>query len=223
MFNTRWLTMFVASFAMSFLLIQPTTNRAGAADPIVPQRVIRPLDGNGLSGLTTWLKSTGRKDPQNVFTVKDGVLHASGGDMGYVATADAYKNYHLSVEYKWGKRPPKAKYVRNSGVLLHAVGPDGSRGGVWMTSIECQLAQGCEGDLIVIRGKDDGGETFPATITSDTKLPSAAATASSTKPAALGATTPFPWNGSFAAIGGVISSSPTECGFPTSFPPATIV
>jgi hypothetical protein len=36
--------------------------------------------------------------------------------------------------------------------LPGGVGPDGSAGGTWMTSIECQLAQGCEGDLIVIRG-----------------------------------------------------------------------
>ena len=60
--------------------------------------------------------------------------------------------------------------MRNSGILLHAVGPDGGRRGVWMTSIECQLAQGCEGDLIVIRGKDRSGKAIPATITSDTVL-----------------------------------------------------
>ena len=41
-----------------------------------------------------------------------------------------------------------------------------------MTSIECQLAQGCEGDLIVIRGKDEEGKTIPATITSETVIAS---------------------------------------------------
>jgi hypothetical protein len=70
----------------------------------------------------------------------------------------------LIVEYKWGERNPDSKYVRNSGILLHGVGPDGSQDGVWMTSIECQLAQGCEGDLILIRGKTAEGERFPATI-----------------------------------------------------------
>ena len=39
-----------------------------------------------------------------------------------------------------------------------------------MTSIECQLAQGCEGDLIVIRGSNEDGAEVPATITSDTRL-----------------------------------------------------
>ena len=37
-----------------------------------------------------------------------------------------------------------------------------------MASVECQLAQGCEGDLIVIRGTGSGGKTIPVTVTSDT-------------------------------------------------------
>ena len=36
--------------------------------------------------------------------------------------------------------------------------------------IECQLAQGCVGDLIVIRGKDDKGEVFPVSLTAQTAL-----------------------------------------------------
>ena len=41
-----------------------------------------------------------------------------------------------------------------------------------MTCLECQLAQGCEGDLIVIRGKDQAGKILPATITCETELAS---------------------------------------------------
>ncbi len=37
-----------------------------------------------------------------------------------------------------------------------------------MASIEVQLAQGCEGDLIVIRGKDEQDKVIPVKITSDT-------------------------------------------------------
>jgi hypothetical protein len=37
-----------------------------------------------------------------------------------------------------------------------------------MSCVECQLAQGCVGDLIVIRGKDDKGEVIPVQFTSDT-------------------------------------------------------
>src|SRR5204862_10175 len=77
----------------------------------------------------------------------------SGDGFGYAATDRAYRDYHLVVEDKWGRRTDGRPYVRNSGVLLHATGPDGGAGGTWMSCIECQLAQGCVGDLIVIRGQ----------------------------------------------------------------------
>src|SRR5215467_10373748 len=135
-----------------------------------PDKAIRLFNGKDLTGLTTWLKDTKREDPRKVFSVREGVLHISGDGFGYVATDKPYRDYHLVVEYKWGKRTDGGKYVRNSGVLLHAVGPDGGAGGAWMSSVECQLAQGCVGDLIVIRGKDEKGEVIPVTLKAETVL-----------------------------------------------------
>ena len=139
------------------------------AEPVTPRgAVIIPFNGRDLTGWSTWLKTTGYADPDSVFSVHDGTIHISGEGFGYLATEGEYKDYHFSAEYKWGKKTDGSKYVRNSGVLLNAIGADGGRDGLWMTSIECQLAQGCEGDLIVIRGQDKEGTTIPATITSDT-------------------------------------------------------
>jgi hypothetical protein len=132
--------------------------------------VIRLFNGKDLTGLSTWLKDTGRQDPRKVFTARDGVLHISGDGYGYVATDREYRDYHLTVEYRWGQRTDGGKSVRNSGILLHATGPDGGAGGTWMSSIECQLAQGCVGDLIVIRGKDENQATIPVRLTSDVVL-----------------------------------------------------
>ncbi len=137
---------------------------------ITPTGPVQLFNGKDLSGLTTWLKDTKRDDPRKVFTVKDGILHLSGDGFGYVATEKAYKDYHLTVEYKWGKRTDGGKYVRNSGILLHATGPDGGAGGTWMASVECQLAQGCVGDLITIRGKDAKGEIIPVSLKAETIL-----------------------------------------------------
>lgn len=138
--------------------------------PVAPQETTRLFNGSDLSGLYTWLKNTKREDPRKVFTVHDGMIHVSGEDNGYVATEKEYKDYHLIVEYKWGRRTDGGKFVRNSGILLHAGGPDGAAGGTWMSSIECQLAQGCVGDLIVIRGKDAKGDVMPVTLTSEIVL-----------------------------------------------------
>jgi hypothetical protein len=144
----------------------------GQADSAVrpTQGVIKLFNGKDLAGLSTWLRASGREDPKKVFTAGDGVLHISGEGYGYVATDKAYRDYHLTVEYKWGKRTDGGKYVRNSGILLHAVGPDGGANGTWMTSIECQLAQGCVGDLIAIRGKDAKGDVIAVAFKSETAL-----------------------------------------------------
>ena len=135
--------------------------------------VIKLFNGKDYTGLVKWLKETGHEDPKQVFRVTDGTLHFTGEDMGYVATEKAYKDYRLCVEYKWGEKIyGSKKYVRNSGILLHGTGPHGGRRGVWMASIECQLAQGCEGDVIVIRGKKKDGEPIAVAVTSDTVVAS---------------------------------------------------
>jgi Domain of Unknown Function (DUF1080) len=139
------------------------------AESVRPRAVIRLFNGQDLTGLTTWL-DTKREDPRRVFRVEDHVLHITGDGFGYIATQREYRDYHLVVEYKWGKRTDGGNSVRNSGILLHAIGPDGGAGGTWMSSIECQLAQGCAGDLIVIRGQDANIETIPVRLRSETVL-----------------------------------------------------
>jgi hypothetical protein len=141
-----------------------------AQEPIAPTKKTVLFNGKDLAGLTTWLKDTHEKDPRRVFRVTDGMLHITGDGMGYVRTREAYRDYHLTVEYKWGERTDGGKYVRNSGVLLHAQGPDGGAGGTWMSCVECQLAQGCNGDLICIRGKDAEGKVIPVELTADVVL-----------------------------------------------------
>jgi hypothetical protein len=140
-----------------------------AAEPVVPTEVIHLFNGRDLSGLTTWLKDTQSDDPRGVFQVTNGMIHISGELNGYVATKEEYHNYRLTVEYKWGTRTNGGKYVRNSGVLLHATGSDGGANGSWPSCIECQLAQGCAGDLIVIRGQDTERQTIPVMLTAETE------------------------------------------------------
>lgn len=155
----------------ALLAVVWTVSAQDAKDkPTTPKEVIKLFNGKDFSGLYTWTKKNKKEDPQKVFSVENGMIRASGEDNGYVATDKAYENYHLIVEYKWGKRPEKEKYVRNSGALLHAVGPDGAVGGVWMSCIECQLAQGCNGDFIAIRGKDENGTVVPVKFSAETEL-----------------------------------------------------
>ena len=127
------------------------------------------FNGKDLTGLYGWLKDSHYQDPRRVFTVQNGILQISGEVDGYLATKEQFRDYRLVVEYKWGDRTYGSKTVRNSGILLHAIGQDGNPS-PWMSSIECQVAQGCVGDFIVIRGKDAQGSVVPVTLTSDTIL-----------------------------------------------------
>lgn len=133
------------------------------------EEVLFRFNGKDLDGFTTWLKETRRDDPRRVFRVEDGTIHIGRG-YGYLATKQEFRDYHMIVEYRWGKETDGGDSVRNSGILLHATGPDGNAQGIWMASIECQLAQGCVGDLIVIQGKDANGKPTSTAIRSDVVL-----------------------------------------------------
>jgi hypothetical protein len=123
----------------------------------------RPDDGfvplfnsKDLTGFYTWLEGFGKNnDPEKVFRVQDGVLRISGKVWGGLITEQAYENYHLRVEFRWGEKtwPPREERARDSGILLHCVGPEGAVNGLWMQAIECNLMEGRTGDFILFAGE----------------------------------------------------------------------
>jgi hypothetical protein len=163
--RSAWLAISAALFVLHGVVAAEEKSAASA-----PQERIVLFDGKSLDGFTTWLKDTHHEDPRRVFRITDGLLHVTGDGFGYLATKQSYRDYRLRLEYKWGQKTDGGKFVRNSGVLLHGSGAEGGGGGTWMPSIECQLAQGCAGDLIVIRGKDHEGNVVPVQIAAETAL-----------------------------------------------------
>jgi hypothetical protein len=118
--------------------------------------VLHLFNGKDLTNFYTYLKGYGKNnDPEKVFAVHDGMIHVSGKVFGGLTTEKEYENYHLVVEFKWGKKtwPPREGKAMDSGVLLHGVGEDGAAGGTWMESIECQMIEGGTGDFILVKGK----------------------------------------------------------------------
>lgn len=81
---------------------------------------------------------------------------------GYISTEDHYRNYHLSLEYKWGKKKfkPRDKVIRDSGLIYHAVGADVT----WPTGVETQIQEGDTGDFFFL-GYDVGAGRASATVT----------------------------------------------------------
>jgi hypothetical protein len=143
----------------------------GDAEPISPTgATIQLFNGKNLDGLYTWLNDTKYEDPRKVFTVEEGLLHISGDGMGYIATKQRYKNYHLVAEYRWGGKTWQSRKTnaRDSGLIVHCVGPDGSFRSIFMAGIEAQVIEGGTGDILVVPGKRADGADIPVSLTAET-------------------------------------------------------
>jgi len=145
------------------------------------------LNGTDLSGWETYLGpkwDTIRNDwdsipvgynvdPARVFDMVDlegeKVLRISGEYFGGINTIREFENYHLQMQFKWGqeKWPPRKTGKRDSGLMYHAVGPQGADGGFWMRSQELQIEEGdcgdywaCAGAIFDIRARMQPDSTY---------------------------------------------------------------
>jgi hypothetical protein len=141
---------------LRFALVLLFTNLlAFGQDPLSPGRKIALFNGRDLNGWYTWVREDGLKDPSGVFTVANGMIRISGEKWGGIATQQPYRDYHLVVEWRWGSKTWGARETkaRDSGILVHGVGPDGAVSGVWLESIESQIIEGGSGDILFVAGK----------------------------------------------------------------------
>jgi len=149
---------------------------ASAQTAIRPDKVIHLFDGKTLDNFYTWVVDSHREDPLRVFTVVDQVdgapaIRVSGEKWGGLTTRESYRDYHLIVEFRWGflTWAQRKNAARDSGVLVHGQGADGSTGrdfnGPWMRSIEAQIIEGGVGDLILVAGFEADGTRLTPRIT----------------------------------------------------------
>ena len=112
-------------------------------------------------------------DPAHVFSVVDmdgeKAIRVSGEIFGAITTKKEYENYHLQLLFKWGELTwgPKKNKKKDSGLLYHAVGQQGSAdGGYWMRSQEFQIEEPNCGDYWGVAG---AMEDIPADKKNDTE------------------------------------------------------
>lgn len=137
---------------------------APAEDAIAPHKTIQLFNGKNLDGWYTWLRENRYQDPKQVFTVRDGQIRISGEEWGGIATRQAYRDYHLIVEWRWGTKTwgDRAKRARDSGIMIHATGEDGAVGGIWLEAVESQIIEGGSGDILPVAG--NGRPSLTATV-----------------------------------------------------------
>jgi hypothetical protein len=143
-----------------------------AAAVCAPVQGAELFNGTNLAGWSSWLVDAKRADPRGVFSVTNGAIRISGDGLGYLATTNEFSNYQLTLEFQWGGRNTRwgdrIGRARDSGVFLHAVGPDGNShdgGGAFMAAIECNVFQGATGDFLLIRGNDATGRLIAPRVT----------------------------------------------------------
>jgi hypothetical protein len=161
MFRAVCFTAFVLTVG---ILVSSSPQRSLAYEeptPIEPKEKRALFNGKDLTGFYIYMSDTKYEDPRRIFTVESNVdgapaIHVSGDGLGGLLTKEAFKNYHLTVEYRWGTKTwrQRVKAARDSGVLVHCQGPDGGYGGIWPSCIEFQIIEGGTGDLLVVSGKD---------------------------------------------------------------------
>ncbi len=122
---------------LCLLLVVSRVAAAGPAEEAhSPTARVELFNGKDLTG---WVKVLPGAPAlaDEVWTVRDGVIHCLGQPNGYIRTEKAWRNYRLHVEWRWVAKPT------NSGVLLHTVAPDR----VWPKCVEAQLMHENAGDF----------------------------------------------------------------------------
>lgn len=110
------------------------------------------FNGRDLTNFYHFTRESKLEDPNHVFTVNNGILRISGQEWGGITTHEAYRDYRLVVEWKWGSKgwDTRATKARDSGILIHGHGPDGGYNGIWLESFESQIIEGGSGDILVV-------------------------------------------------------------------------
>ena len=122
-----------------------TTFRLAAQEAITPTNHVELFNGRDFAGWTFCMRSNA--EPALAWSVTNGVIHCSGKPTGYLRTTQAYRNYVLTVEWRFVKVAPKAD---NTGILVHVQQPDT----VWPVCIQVQGKHEHQGDMIFMAGAE---------------------------------------------------------------------
>jgi Domain of Unknown Function (DUF1080) len=114
-----------------------------AQEIISPANRIELFNGTNFDGLTFCMRDDA--DPMKTWSVTNGLIHCNGSAIGYFRTKQSYRNYIVTVEWRFLYVTPKKN---NTGVLVHMQLPDK----VWPPCIQNQGKSGRQGDLFVMSG-----------------------------------------------------------------------
>lgn len=98
---------------------------------------------------------------EDVYSVDNGVIRIKGEPLGYMYSEKKYRNYTLELEYRW------AEEESNSGIFIFIEEPLSP----FPKGIECQLAAGNAGDLVLLAGANLEEYVLPEGVTERPQFP----------------------------------------------------
>ncbi|HEY5043114.1 MAG TPA: DUF1080 domain-containing protein [Verrucomicrobiae bacterium] len=146
---------FSAISFFGFILAFAFVSNGLAADlpaPITPTERVDLFNGKDFSGWTFCLRSNA--EPAKTFSITNGLMHCTGQPFGYARTEKSYRDYKLTVEWRFVKVAPRAD---NTGVFVHLQTPDA----VWPREIENQGQFHHQGEIILTGGVTAKGYAGP--------------------------------------------------------------
>jgi len=154
------------------LLLVHSSLRADAPEPITSRIDILQLMKSGDVKYHLNDKADVADAAKDVFKLKEDGLHVTGRAWGYMFTKQAFRDYHLVIEFAWtgptwGKRKERA---RDTGLLIHCHGPSGALSNTWSASVEAQIIEGGMGDILVLSPKLADGTVIQTRIEAEYEL-----------------------------------------------------
>ena len=112
---------------------------------ITPTSRIELFNGKNFDGWTVFSRSN--TSSAGIWSVTNGLIHCMGKPIGYLRTEKSFRDYKLTVEWRFVKIAPKAD---NTGVLVHIQLPDK----VWPLCVQVQGKHDRQGDLFLMEGAE---------------------------------------------------------------------
>lgn len=94
--------------------------------------------------------STERIEPSKAYEFTDGMIRMHGNNIGYLMTKKSYKNFELSLEFRWNMEEKfhRGDSKKNSGVMYNI--PVNSPDNIWPKGIQFQIKENTTGDFIFL-------------------------------------------------------------------------
>jgi hypothetical protein len=136
----------IAAVWLGLTCLQASTAKAlDLHDAVIPSRHMTLFNGKDLAGWT-WFPQTNSAAAET-WSFTNGLIRCTGKPMGYLRTVSYYRDYRLTVEWRFVKVAPGAD---NTGVLVHMRPPDK----LWPPCVQCQGKFDHQGDLFLMGGAE---------------------------------------------------------------------